>query len=230
MKTHLLTSLLPFLLLLTGCSKNEIQEGPDSIISEFSLEFDNQTVSVTERHPAPFASNTYAKARPNEQREYAWVQLLNGLGSSPEFGEPLINSLFVCIRENNQSFHVIDTHFRNWLLPGERSFLKDGENETGIGILWFDEQGEMWASGKNIGEVSLLGNSPIPEEVFAQEADFQAGSKFEIRRSKRIDPMPGFDFSQVVEMEFNARLYNEQGESMTLKAGSFKTAFHMVRE
>ena len=111
MKTHLSTLICIVFIILAGCSKDDTVKGPDSIISEFSLEFEDRTVAITERHPAPFASNTYAKARPNEQREYAWVQLLNGLGSSPEFGEPLINSLFVCIRENNQSFHVIDTHF-----------------------------------------------------------------------------------------------------------------------
>lgn len=225
--TTLLSALL--ILLLSGCSKNEDDLGV--VRSEFILEFENETLSALESDPEPFAFSGMTKGSVNGLPDSARILIRNSLGSLPAPDQTHTSTLLVIFNQfSGNGFNNIATEFRGWLIPGDRPFIRDGDQEEGIGILWFDENGDLWVSGRNIGELGVGETSLFPDEAIPDPADFQQGSKFSILRSKVVMPEPGSDFTQSLQMEFNCTLYNRDGESLTIKKGTFNTSVNGLRD
>ncbi len=216
------------ILSLFGCSKNEDDHG--SVQSEFILEFEDRTISALESDPEPFAFSGMGKSQINGNPDSARIMMRNSLGDLPALDQTRTNTLFVVFNQfSGNGFNNIATEFRGWLIPGERPFVRNGDLEEGIGILWFDENGTLWISGRDIGEFRLDEGDLFPEEVFPGPDEFQKDSKFSILRSKVVMPEFASDFTQSLEMEFNCKLYNRAGESLIIKRATFLTSVNGLR-
>lgn len=226
MKNYL-TLILPLsFLLLTGCAKNESLDDK-AFKSQLTVEFADKILSFEEENNSHFAVTLGSKTRLYDL-DSAIIVMVKGLGENQSLSDPLINTLYVSFTERHTGFHIVQTDLEAWLTNGERNFVRDGAEGEGIGILWFDEQGEMWASGKNIGEFKYQ-REIIADSVFPAATDFQKDSKFSILSSKTVLPPPGLDFAEQVKMEFNTTLYNASGDSLVIKKAVFETVFSVFR-
>jgi hypothetical protein len=217
----LLLSLI--MLLFAGCAKDD-QPNPDQI-SQFTLQFENETISLAEGSSTPFAASQATKMRSPTDQDSARILLTNSLGSriGPLPQEPFTNTLLVSFNQfTHNGFNILDPEFRSWMTNGLREFTRDGDREEGVGIIWFDAAGTLWATGRDIGELGIFGEFVIPADVFPIGEDYQRDSRFSVL-SKRIEAKPGFDFAQQVEITFNCTLYNEFGDSLEIKNGVFET-------
>ena len=226
MKRPLTLMLSLSILVLAGCSKNDKLDDT-TFKSQLVVEFADQTLSLEEENNSHFAVTLGSKTRLYDL-DSAIIVMVKGLGENQSLSDPLINTLYVSFTERHTGFHIVQTDLESWLTNGERNFVRDGGEGEGIGILWFDEQGEMWASGKNIGEFKYQ-REIIPDSVFPAATDFQQDSKFSILSSKTVLPPPGLDFAEQVKMEFNTTLYNASGDSLVIKKAVFETVFSVFR-
>lgn len=225
--TRYLTVLLSLcILLIAGCSKSKPLDDI-GFKSQLTMEFADQSLSFEEENNSQFAVTLGSKTRLYEL-DSAIIVMVKGLGENQSLYDPPINTLYVSFTERHTGFHIVQTDLESWLTNGERNFVRDGAEGEGIGILWFDEQGEMWASGKNIGEFKYQ-REIIADSVFPAATDFQKDSKFSILSSKTVLPPPGLDFAEQVKMEFNATLYNANGDSLVIKKALFETVFSVFR-
>lgn len=222
MKRPLTLMLSLSILVLAGCSKNDKLDDT-TFKSQLVVEFADQSLSFEEEDNSQFAITLGSKLRLYEL-DSAIIVMVKGLGENQSLYDPPINTLYVSFTERHTGFHIVQTDLESWMTNGERNFVRDGAEGEGIGILWFDEQGEMWASGKNIGEVRYQ-REIIPDSVFPAATDFQQDSKFSILSSKTVLPPPGLDFAEQVKMEFNTTLYNASGDSLVIKKAVFETEF-----
>jgi len=214
-------------LLLAGCSKNDKLD--DTVFkSQLVVEFADQSLSFEEEHNSQFAITLGSKSRLYEL-DSAIIVMVKGLGENQSLSDPRINTLYVSFTVRHTGFKIVQTDLESWLTKGERGFVRDGESDEGVGILWFDEQGVMWVSGKNIGEIGYQ-REIIPDSVFPAATDFQKDSKFSILSSKTVLPPPGLDFAEQVKMEFTGTLYNAGGDSLVIKNAVFETVFSVYRD
>lgn len=214
------------ILLMVGCSKNKPLDNT-GFKAQLMIEFADQTLLLEEEDNSHFAVTLGSKTRLYDL-DSAIVVLVKGLGENQSLYDPLINTLYVSFTERHTGFHIVQTDLESWLTNGERDFVRDGLQGEGVGILWFDEQGMMWASGKNIGEIRYQ-REIIADSVFPAATDFQKDSKFSILSSKTVLPPPGLDFAEQVKMEFNTTLYNASGDSLVIKKAVFETVFSVFR-
>ncbi len=226
MKRYFSVLLSLSLLMWAGCSKNK-QVNDIGFRSQLTMEFADQNLSFEEEDNSQFAITLGSKLRLYEL-DSAIIVMVKGLGENQSLYDSPINTLYVSFTERHTGFHIVQTDLESWMTNGERNFVRDGAKGEGIGILWFDEQGEMWASGKNIGEVRYQ-REIIPDSVFPTATGFQQDSKFSILSSKTVLPPPGLDFAEQVKMEFNTTLYNASGDSMVIKKAVFETVFSVFR-
>ncbi len=219
--------LLPILLfiLFIGCAQEE--EG-NIVESSYVLETSEGIYEKEGEYPGTSATVHIPTSR-TITKDSIIVKLISGWGE--RIPDPFVlpkNTLFVSfINRFADGGFVFESQFSDWLKVGTFPIVSDGDSQIGIGIIWFDEHGDIWISGKHIGEESIIGDLVRFGSSVGNATTFQENSNFNIIKSVGADfENVGYDFSRELEMQFNCTLYNSNNDSIEVKNATFKTFFH----
>ena len=212
-----------FVMLLLGCSPDD--ENPTSpFVSKYTFEIGAQVFARTEDGKSTEAIFNISKARLYTENDSARVITMSGLGDQYSSELTHHNTLFISFIEDfSGGFNMQEDQFTNWVDIGRHEFTPNGNLQGGVGVIWYDEQGEMWVSGNNIGE-DLTGNNS------AEIDDYQNDGQFNIFSATNVNSTPGGYWTREVTLTFTCTLYHANGNSLKLNNASFQTLLHLTRD
>lgn len=226
---QLIAALCLFAFLSTACQKEADPSTTEDFRSTLTLDFANESFSFEQAASSRFAGTEGSKSNFFGPPEFTRVSMIKGLGEENPGDEALRNSLFINLVQDFDNIILRLDQVQAWLGRGRQTFIRDRRSEEeGVGILWIDAAGTVWATGKHIAEFRENMSTMLPDEVLPLGDNFQRDSRFSIINSSSLDPKPGFDFSQELKMEFNATLYNAAGDSLVIEKGVFTTVFDFI--
>ncbi|MBX2877547.1 MAG: hypothetical protein KTR30_35835 [Saprospiraceae bacterium] len=211
-----------------GCKKESSPAIGERFQSALILDFANESFSFQQAASSRFSGTEGSKSNFFDAPEFTRVSMIKGLGEESPNDETLRNALFINIVRKFDNVILRLDQVQAWLGTGAQAFMRDKRAEDGVGILWIDETGTIWSTGKHIAEFRENMSTFLPDEVLPSGDNYQQGSRFSITHSTPLSPKPGFDFSQEVRMEFNATLYNAAGDSLVIRNGIFETVFDFI--
>ena len=139
-----LLTILLFVVFL-GC----VQEEANIHKSTYVLENSEGTYEKEGEYPGTSAYFSFSTTYTNDS---AIVKLVSGWGES--FDNPYVfpkNTLYVSFSNRFAKGDIsFGSQFSDWLQRGDFPFVSDGDIQVGFGVMWFDEHGDLWISGKNI--------------------------------------------------------------------------------
>lgn len=212
------------ILSLFACNKDTSLSDIDTFKSELTFEVDGESYSFVQvqEDTDPFDVTLTTKAQiggPDSAR----ITILKGLGEPIPNGQMRRNALYISFNNWSNGFFISLDQLQSWTSTGLKPFARDGEVEEGVGLIWIDNEGEVWTSGSAIGELRFTEGASLPLEAFPEPEQFQTNSRFTITFSKNIEPQLAHDWAQQVDVEFDAILYNAVGEQVVLSDGFFRT-------
>ncbi|NRB50003.1 MAG: hypothetical protein HRU41_20170 [Saprospiraceae bacterium] len=213
-----------FLLLIafSACDKSSNNIDGDDFRSELTFDLDGERYAFVQEGQDQYDVTYTSKAQiggPDSAR----INIRKGLGEAAPNGQMPRNALYISFNIFSNGFYISFDQLQDWTRTGLRDFVRDGNMETGIGLIWIDDQQEVWSSGSTIGEFSYTEGVNLSLDVLPEASQFQTDSRFSITSSKRIEPQAAHAWARQVDIEFNARLYNAAGERMDINNGLFQT-------
>lgn len=167
---------------------------------------------------------------PSRQRSYVVsdyiIETWNlDLGKAIMPEKPSTNNLsvqFVSHFEHGQydeNENITREQFDEVLREGEKEYTENTKDFPGINIRWLDADGELWLSGE-----PYTHEDSKPNEVENKENYFTINySKFLDERSNEST------FYQYLDISFQCRLYNWQGESILMKNAKLKYTYSIFQ-
>lgn len=217
----------PYVLFLTllafsACDKSSNNIDGDDFRSELSFDLDGERFAFVQQGQDQFDVTYTSKAQIGGP-DSALIIIRKGLGQVAPSGQLPRNALYVSFNIFSNGFYISFDQLQEWTRTGLRDFVRDGNMETGVGLIWIDDQGEVWSSGSAIGEFSYTEGVNLNLDVLPEASQFQTNSRFSITSSKRIEPQAAHAWARQVDIEFNATLYNAAGNTKTVSNGLFRT-------
>lgn len=205
-----------------ACNKSSNTVEGDNFRSELTFDLDGENFTFIQEGNDKY-DITYTSKTQIGGPDSALINTRKGLGE-PVANEQLPrNALYISLNIFSNGFYISFDQLEEWTRTGFRDFARNGNAETGVGLIWIDDQGEVWSSGSAIGEFSFTEGTNLPLEILPDPSQFQIDSRFSITSSKSIEPQAAHDWARQVSIEFNATLYNAAGDSKTIENGLFLT-------
>lgn len=126
------------------------------------------------------------------------------------------NYNFKDLQKTQYGYELNENQFRNTLKFGKRVY-SNSTCQQGIIINWYDSKGTFWSTIKKI---DYLDNTNILEGAHIDNV-------FSVTQSKISNRKP-YTWSQYLEMDFNCRLYNFNGDSIDITSGNFKCNYGLL--
>ena len=205
-----------------ACNKSSTNLDENDFRSELTFELDGESFAFVQegrdRYDVTYTGKTQIGG-PDSAR----INVLKGLGETIVDAQLHRNALYISFNIFSNGFYISFDQLQEWTRTGLRDFAQNGNEETGVGLIWIDDLGEVWSSGSAIGEFSFTEGVNLQLDVLPNASEYQRDSRFSITSSKSIEPQAAHAWAQQVDIEFNATLYNTAGESKAISNGLFRT-------
>ena len=221
------------LIILIVCSIQSCEKKQDEFTIEDKAVFEaeiNGEKTILIESDSLIDIDTYINWNPSRQRSHGvrdyvidiWQM---NLGKFIMFDSPTTNHISINFVnhfynwEYDENGDVTKEQFENILSNGTKDYSINYKDFPGILIEWFDANGEKWTSSK----VFLSGDS-IPNVIDNNE------NKFNINYSKfQNDLSDERSYYQYLDISFQCRLYNKDGENIMIKNGKFKCMYRLFK-
>lgn len=218
---------LPYVLALSvivffACNKSSDNINEDDFRSELTFDLDGERFSFVEKEKNLY-NITYTSKTQIGGPDSARINIRKGLGEAIANTQLARNALYVSFNILSNGFYISFDQLQEWTRTGLQHFARDGNEETGVGLIWIDDQGEVWSTGSTIGEFSITEGINLPLDALPDASQFQINSRFSITSSFSIEPQAAHVWARQLNIEFQAMLYNAAGESKTISNGLFQT-------
>ena len=213
-----------FLLLIafSACDKSSSNIDGDDFRAELTFDLDGERFAFVQERQDQYDVTYTSKAQIGGP-DSALINMRKGLGEAVPSGQLPRNALYVSFNIFSNGFYISFDQLQEWTRTGLRDFVRDGNMETGIGLIYIDDQGEVWSSGSAIGEFSYTEGVNLSPDALPNASQFQTDSRFSITSSTSIEPQAAHAWARQVDIEFNATLYNAAGDTKTVSNGLFRT-------
>jgi hypothetical protein len=211
---------------LQSCKKDKDDYNIE-LMASFEAEINGEYIKLVETGPMTETDSmvSWILARNTYMSIGLWDYVVDiwqiNLGKTYILDTPLKNNIAVNFvnhfsnEEFGENGDFTQDEFERILRKGTKDFTSDYTQFPGVIIEWSDAEGITWTSGK-----IFLSGDTIPNTVNNDDGSFVIN--YSVPQSELYDPDT---YAQYLDLSFQCKLYNMNGDMITLKNGKMKSLY-----